>query len=136
MRYVTNTLALTAALAISASAAFAGPHAGGGGGMGGAGLSGPHAVQPMASGSGPQREATGTNTSNNGISRHGQPSQTCQNAANYPADTPGNTFNSPGSAFDPNGKADSKYAGTQPQNSKNPKSVAQYDVACSNQKPK
>jgi len=26
--------------------------------------------------------------------------------------------------------APSVYAGTQPQNSKNPKSVAQYDVAC------
>jgi hypothetical protein len=36
----------------------------------------------------------------------------------------------PGSAFNPDGTAGTKYAGTQPQNSKNPKSVSQYDVAC------
>ncbi len=60
----------------------------------------------------------------------GQPSQTCQNFPTYPAVTPGNSFNSPGSAFNPNGKADSVYAGAQPQNSNNSHSVAQYDVAC------
>ena len=35
----------------------------------------------------------------------------------------------PSSAFNPTGNAGSHYAGTQPQNSKNPKSVSQYDVA-------
>ncbi|MEU5938961.1 hypothetical protein ABZ807_07180 [Micromonospora sp. NPDC047548] len=35
-----------------------------------------------------------------------------------------------GSAFNPDGIAGMHYAGEQPQNSKNPKSVAQYDVAC------
>jgi hypothetical protein len=66
----------------------------------------------------------------------GQPMQSCQAAADYPADTPGHSYTAPGSAFNPNGVADAKYAGTQPQNSKNPTSVAQYDVACTNQKPK
>jgi hypothetical protein len=44
--------------------------------------------------------------------------------------TPGDAADAPGSAFNPKGKAGTVYAGTQPQNSKNPNSVAQYDVAC------
>jgi hypothetical protein len=58
----------------------------------------------------------------------GQPSQTCgdPNATM----TPGNAASAPGSAFNPNGTAGTVYAGTQPQNSNNPKSVSQYDVAC------
>jgi hypothetical protein len=56
----------------------------------------------------------------------GQPSQSCQ----VTTATPGNAADAPGSAFNPNGQAGTVYAGTQPQNSKNPKSVAQYDVAC------
>jgi len=63
----------------------------------------------------------------------GQPSQSCgsQTAPN----TPGNAFFAPGSAFNPDGKAGTVYAGQQPQNSKNPKSVSQYDVACFQQPP-
>jgi hypothetical protein len=56
----------------------------------------------------------------------GQPGQSCQQQTN----TPGNSANAPGSAFNPNGVAGTVYAGTQPQNSNNPNSVAQYDVAC------
>jgi hypothetical protein len=60
----------------------------------------------------------------------GQPNQSCQA---FPAsDTPGNSAGAPGSPFG-GGVADSHYAGSQPQNSKNPASVAQYDVACANQ---
>lgn len=58
----------------------------------------------------------------------GQPNQTIGTAQTGSV-TPGNAVNSPGSAFNPNGNADTRYAGAQPQNSKNPKSVAQYDVA-------
>ncbi|WP_210243128.1 adenylate cyclase [Mesorhizobium sp. B2-4-19] len=43
--------------------------------------------------------------------------------------TPGHASTAPGSAFNPDGNAGTHYAGTQPQNSKNPKSVSQYDVA-------
>ncbi|MEU6662534.1 hypothetical protein [Streptomyces sp. NPDC046821] len=57
-----------------------------------------------------------------------QPNQSCQNPAT--SMTPGNSMGARGSAFNPNGVAGTKYAGTQPQNSNNPKSVAQYDVAC------
>ncbi|POX46968.1 adenylate cyclase [Streptomyces sp. Ru71] len=56
---------------------------------------------------------------------HGQPSQSCEDQPR----TPGKAGTAPGSAFS-GGTADSKYAGTQPQNSVNPKSVSQYDVAC------
>jgi hypothetical protein len=58
----------------------------------------------------------------------GQPSQSCQ--ATSPENTPGNAANAPGSPFNPDGNAGTHYAGTQPQNSNNPKSVSQYDVAC------
>ncbi len=58
----------------------------------------------------------------------GQPSQTC--GSSTAMSSPGKASTAPGSAFNANGVAPSVYAGTQPQNSKNPKSVAQYDVAC------
>src|SRR6266852_3899814 len=58
----------------------------------------------------------------------GQPSQSC-GSMTAPS-TPGKAISAPGSAFNPSGKAGTVYAGQQPQNSKNPKSVAQYDVAC------
>jgi hypothetical protein len=58
----------------------------------------------------------------------GQPSQTIGTAQTGSV-TPGHAASAPGSAFNPNGNAPAHYAGTQPQNSKNPKSVAQYDQA-------
>jgi hypothetical protein len=58
----------------------------------------------------------------------GQPNQSCQNPAT--STTPGNATNAPGSAFNPSGVAGGVYAGTQSQNSNNPNSVSQYDVAC------
>ena len=59
----------------------------------------------------------------------GRPGQTC--GSNIPS-SPGNSVavaTAPGSAFNPGGVADSKYAGTQPQNMGNGQ-AAQYDVAC------
>src|SRR5438270_1948872 len=59
----------------------------------------------------------------------GQPSQTCLSST--APNEPGNASSAPGSAFNENGgTAGSVYAGQQPQNSKNPNSVSQYDVAC------
>jgi hypothetical protein len=56
---------------------------------------------------------------------HGQPSQSCQAffGDSGPFTPPG--FNTAGFIH-----ATTVYAGTQPWNSKNPKSVSQYDVAC------
>jgi hypothetical protein len=58
----------------------------------------------------------------------GQPSQSC--GSSTAPNTPGNASSASGSAFNPNGNAGTHYAGQQPQNSNNPKSVSQYDVAC------
>lgn len=56
----------------------------------------------------------------------GQPNQSCEDIGVRP----GNAISAPGSAFNLNGVAGAVYAGEQPQNSVNPKSVSQYDVAC------
>lgn len=58
----------------------------------------------------------------------GQPSEECgeEDALNRP----GHAEDARGSAFNPDGVAGQHYAGEQPQNSKNPKSVSQYDTAC------
>src|SRR2546430_2104097 len=55
----------------------------------------------------------------------GQPSQSCQNVFGQQGPFSPNGFNTSGFAT-----AEAHYAGSQPQNSVNPKSVSQYDVAC------
>ncbi|MDQ1509331.1 MAG: hypothetical protein QOG50_1175 [Actinomycetota bacterium] len=50
----------------------------------------------------------------------GQPSKSCEEVSSAPAG-----FSTGGFAH-----AETQYAGSQPQNSNNPKSVSQYDVAC------
>jgi len=66
-----------------------------------------------------------------GLASAAQPNQSCGSAT--APNTPGHSVSAPGSAFNPAGKAGSVYAGQQPQNSTNPKSVSQYDVACFHQ---
>lgn len=58
----------------------------------------------------------------------GQPNQTIGTAQTGSV-TPGKAATASGSAFNPNGIAGTVYAGNAPQNSSNPKSVSQYDVA-------
>ena len=58
----------------------------------------------------------------------GQPNQTIGTAVTGSV-TPGHASTAIGSAFNPAGVAGTHYAGTQPQNSTNLKSVSQYDVA-------
>jgi len=65
-------------------------------------------------------------TTQRGPTQTGQPSQDCESLGNQP----GNSMSAPGSAFNPDGKAGSVYAGEQTQNSRNTASVSQYDVAC------
>ena len=60
----------------------------------------------------------------------GQPNQSCEEQTMRP----GNASSAPGSAFNPDGKAGTVYAGQQPQNSRNTASVSQYDVACFHQR--
>lgn len=64
----------------------------------------------------------------NGPSTTGQPGASC-GSLDAPF-TPGQSSTAPGSAFNPDGTADSHYAGQQPQNSRNTASVSQYDSAC------
>lgn len=90
-----------------------------------------HLIKPMLLGVASLVTSTGMAFSTNVHSvtgMKGQPSQTIGSAQTGTA-TPGHASSAPGSAFNPNGNAGTHYAGTQPQNSKNPKSVAQYDVA-------
>ncbi|MBI3677106.1 MAG: hypothetical protein HY243_10895 [Proteobacteria bacterium] len=84
------------------------------------------ATKPSTPPSSPQTAATTPSGQEKG---KGQPNQSCETTGT----TPGNAADAPGSAFNPTGKAGTKYAGQQPQNSKNPVSVSQYDVACSHQ---
>lgn len=56
----------------------------------------------------------------------GQPGVECEDFPN----SPGNSSAAPGSPFNEDGQAGTVYAGEQPQNSVNPHSVSQYDVAC------
>jgi hypothetical protein len=56
----------------------------------------------------------------------GQPNQSCEDTPNFP----GNSSAAPGSPFNPTGVSGGVYAGEQPQNSRNPRSVSQYDAAC------
>ncbi|WP_199500177.1 adenylate cyclase [Methylovirgula sp. 4M-Z18] len=58
----------------------------------------------------------------------GQPSQTIGTTQTGSV-TPGHASASPGSPFNPSGNAGTHYAGNAPQNSNNPKSKSQYDVA-------
>ena len=80
----------------------------------------------MASTQPTQGSTTTTTTTQRGPSKTGQPSQDCETLGNQP----GNSMSAPGSAFNPNGTSGTKYAGEQPQNSRNTASVSQYDVAC------
>jgi len=63
----------------------------------------------------------------NGPTTTGQPGVECEDVR------PGRSATAPGSAFNEEGKAGTRYAGEQPQNSRNTASVSQYDVACLNQ---
>jgi hypothetical protein len=58
----------------------------------------------------------------------GQPNQSCEDPQTMTM--PGHSSSARGSAFNPNGIAGMNYAGEKSVNSKNPKSVSQYDVAC------
>jgi hypothetical protein len=73
----------------------------------------------------PQKQSS-TTTTTRGPSKTGQPNQSCEDLGNRP----GHSATAPGSAFNPDGTAGTKYAGEQPQNSRNTASVSQYDTAC------
>jgi hypothetical protein len=73
--------------------------------------------------------AASTTTPSGKTKALGQPNASCETSPS----TPGQAAAAPGSAFNPDGVAGTKYAGEQPQNSKNPAAVSQYDAACAHQ---
>ena len=95
-------------------------------------LAGPPMVRAPMRVNAPARVPTVSRPTATTTQRTGQPNQSCGSAS--APETPGNAASARGSAFNPNGVAGQVYAGQQPQNSANPKSVAQYDVACSHQR--
>ncbi len=148
-----STLSCSLALAILA---FSSGALAGGGMAGGNGMAATHSppgamnnaqaaqsrqtIQPTqsTSASSVSRDLTTASTrtvSANAGAQHatGQPSVECGEPG--AENTPGNSAAAPGSAFNEDGKAGQVYAGQQPQNSKNPTSVSQYDAACAHQPP-
>ena len=63
----------------------------------------------------------------NGPTSTGQPGFECEDVR------PGQSASAPGSAFNEDGRAGTRYAGEQPQNSRNTASISQYDTACLHQ---
>jgi len=133
------------AMALSPTITLAGP-GGHGGGMGqgasmgqGIGRGGMSSAGPMGQGGSHGLSATGAATTHvsrgstngkgwdhmNGPSSTGQPGVECEDGV-----PPGHASSAPGSAFNEDGKAGTRYAGEQPQNSRNTASVSQYDTAC------
>jgi hypothetical protein len=122
-----SLLMAAGAIAFAPAVAMAAP---GGGGGGGAAMHGPTMSSPTTTATprSPTGNGGGYNHTNSPQHATGQPMQSCETTGH----PPGGSGTAPGSAFS-GGTADSKYAGTQPQNSRNTASVSQYDVACANQ---
>jgi len=95
-----------------------------GGSMGNHGLSHSDATTHVSQGS---THGKGWDHMNGPDHATGQPGAECEDIR------PGHASSAPGSAFNPDGKSGTHYAGEQPQNSRNSSSVSQYDVACLNQ---
>jgi hypothetical protein len=120
------TLLAAGAIALAPAIAMAAP------GGGGPGRGGPMTTTMPSTTTAPTSRTGnggGYNHTNSPQATTGQPMQSCETTGS----PPGNSASAPGSAFNPNGTAGSKYAGQQPQNSRNTASVSQYDVACANQ---
>ena len=120
-------LGVIGAIALAPTAVLAAPPGGSPPG-GGAAMQGPN-LHPNMTPQSPTGNGGGYNHMNSPQHSTGQPMQSCETTGS----PPGNSANAPGSAFNPSGTAGSKYAGEQPQNSRNTASVSQYDVACANQ---
>ena len=135
----TKILLMAAAITMSPATVFAGPggHGGGGAAMGqGAGMGHGMGQGAMDRGAPITQGAHAPQGSTNGVgwdhlnSPHhatGQPGFECEESR------PGRASSAPGSAFNEDGKAHERYAGEQPQNSRNTASVSQYDTACLHQ---
>jgi hypothetical protein len=118
-------LMVASTVALSSSVTLARPGHGGGAGQGAAIRQVPMS-QPTTHTSQGSTHGVGWNHLN-GPSQTGQPGVECEDVR------PGRAASAPGSAFNEEGKAGTRYAGEQPQNSRNTASVSQYDTACLHQ---
>jgi len=119
-------MSVAGALTMATSAATAAPH------HGGAPLVVPTTTTPTLTTRAQPLAAQASNTARaQQAQQTGQPNASCGSVS--APNTPGNSMMAPGSAFNPDGKAGTVYAGQQPQNSQNPVSVSQYDAACLHQ---
>src|SRR5689334_1172282 len=126
---MTRTVSLLMAaggFAIASSIVMAAPPSGAP--SSGGGMHGPSSTT-TASPQSPTGNGGGYNHQNAPQHTTGQPMQSCETTGS----PPGGSASAPGSAFNPDGTAGTKYAGTQAQNQRNTASVSQYDVACSKQ---
>ena len=99
--------------------------------IGAAALAVAPALASAAPGGNGSTNGAGFNHSNGPTVTTGQPGADCEALVESGGgSTPGNSASAPGSAFNPDGNAGTRYAGEQPQNSRNSASVSQYDVAC------
>ena len=121
-----KTMLLMAAgvIALSPNAILAKP--GGGGGGQGAEMRQGHMEQQILHTNQGSTHGTGWDHMN-GPTTTGQPGVECEEMR------PGRSSSAPGSAFNEDGKAGTRYAGEQPQNSRNTASISPYDVACIHQ---
>jgi hypothetical protein len=131
-----NLSLLTAAAAFAiAPTVMAAPPSGGSPGNGASSMHRPTMSAPAtqtapATPTSPTGNGGGYNHTNSPQHATGQPMQSCETTGT----APGNSGTAPGSAFNQDGgTAGSKYAGEQPQNSRNTASVSQYDQACAKQ---
>ena len=114
---ISITFAAAGAITLAPALAMAAPPSGG---------PGMRAPTTTATPNSPTGNGGGYNHVNSPQHATGQPMQSCETTGT----PPGGSANAPGSAFADSGTAGSKYAGEQPQNSRNTASVSQYDVAC------
>lgn len=132
MRLSSIAIAAGSVLILASGSAIAGP----GGGAIHAGGTMPMPMSSPMSGAPAQHAAQGSANGQGwnhatGPAHTGQPNASCGSAS--APNTPGNAASAKGSAFNPDGKAGTVYAGQQPQNSRNSASVSQYDAACAHQ---
>lgn len=129
MRRRLITVMVAGAFAVAPAITFAAPPGGAPPG-GGAAMHGPTSTTTPTTTQSPTGNGGGYNHLNSPQHATGQPMQSCETSGS----PPGNSGTARGSAFNQDGgTAGSKYAGEQPQNSRNTASVSQYDVACANQ---
>jgi hypothetical protein len=134
----TIVLLAAGAIALSPATVLAGPGGHGGGSGRGAAMgqstnmargatAGPKISQPTTHTSQDSTKGVGWDHLNGPTHPTGQAGFECEEIR------PGHASSAPGSAFNEDGNAGTRYAGEQPQNSRNTASVSQYDTACMHQ---